>query len=173
MRAYKFLSAGAVGPFSRVAWPRPDDGTPGPWLDAAGPRQRCVTGVHACRATDLPHWLSHELWEVELGDPVEPGPTKLVASAGRLLARVSRWDAEMAIAYAAACAARVGMADYAQDAAGKVAAARADPSRAAVLAADAAFIAVTAADRSAGDGAAERAWQAQWLIARLGLELEA
>ena len=52
--AYKFLRAGAVGPFSGFPWPVANGG-PGDWV-AAGDPALCRRGVHACRDPDLPWW---------------------------------------------------------------------------------------------------------------------
>ena len=46
--AYKFLNAGAVGLFSRLAWPVPNDAVPGAWVEAEGPLEVCRNGIHAC-----------------------------------------------------------------------------------------------------------------------------
>ncbi len=101
MIAYKFLREGAVGPFSGVAWP-----APGEWLAAVGGDGACSPRVHACRVEDLPEWIDHELWRVELGGDVRVDCGKLVADRGRLVERVAAWNAELMAAYAEACALR-------------------------------------------------------------------
>lgn len=105
MRAYKFLRAGAVAPFSGHPWPVPADG-PGEWVHAAGPVVQCGDGVHACRVRDLPYWLDQELWEVELGGEVSIARHQLVASRGRLVARVGAWSVDTAWELAADCTRR-------------------------------------------------------------------
>jgi hypothetical protein len=100
--AYKFLSAGAVAPFTRHPWPLPSPTGAGPWLDA--PDDRPEHGVHACRVRDLAFWLDGELWRVELGDPLRDGQRQIIGSRGRLLERISRWDEECARRFAEACA---------------------------------------------------------------------
>lgn len=96
MIAYKFLSAGAYGLFSRFAWPAPSNGTPGEWVHADGELEPCLNGVHACADTTLVDWLDEELWEVELeGDVLEAEGT-LVAPAGRLVRRVEGWNGDCA-----------------------------------------------------------------------------
>lgn len=106
MRAYKFTADDAVSVFTRFPWPVPARGNPGAWVDAATTAKVCETGVHACRAADLPYWLGRELWEVELGGDVVEAPYKLVASRGRLLRRVAGWP-ELERPFAEDCAARV------------------------------------------------------------------
>ena len=99
MIAYKFLSRGAIGPFSGFRWATPESGAAGAWIEA-GP----ADGVHACRASDLPYWIDEELWVAELSDDVQVTHHQVVASRGRLLERVEAWD-ELARAFAADCAA--------------------------------------------------------------------
>jgi len=101
MIAYKFLRDGRVGPFSGVAWP-----AEGQWLQAVGGDRACSARVHACRIADLPEWLDHELWRVELDGDVRVDCGKLVADRGRLVDRVAAWDAELMAAFAEACALR-------------------------------------------------------------------
>jgi hypothetical protein len=217
VRAYKFTADDAVSVFTRFPWPVPAGGKPGAWVDAATTAKVCETGVHACRAADLPYWLGRELWEVELGGNVVKAPYKLVASRGRLLRRVAGWP-ELERPFAEDCAARVrelavsaleraGRADLAaaMAAAGTIAelAAVAEqagaqaPALAATLAGYAsdcvwdiskgyyamcAYVAATAFDNwSTGDVVQdmtsdgwnqERARQAGWLAANLGLPEE-
>ena len=104
MIAYKFLRDGQVGPFSGVRWPQG-----GEWLHATAtgaPARACVDGVHACRVVDLPEWMDHELWRVELGGDVTVDCGKLVAERGRLVERIEVWDAALMAAFAEACALR-------------------------------------------------------------------
>jgi hypothetical protein len=170
MIAYKFLRAGAVGPFSRVAWPVPGNGEPGDWVRVSGTLALCGNGVHACRAQDLPLWLFDELWEVELDGPVRLAPTHVVASGGRLRARIEEWNPGTAAAYAAACAERVHE-PFASDAETWARSAAADEAVACADAACVAYIAAHAAGELGGPaaGAAERDRQAGWLAERLGL----
>src|SRR5207253_4772684 len=79
--AYKFLQAGAVGPFTGFRWPV------GEWVEAAGV-DPCLQGVHACRVRHLPFWLGRELWEIELAGAVVEQDRKLVAERGRLTQRI-------------------------------------------------------------------------------------
>jgi hypothetical protein len=182
MLAYKFLRPGAVGPFSRVAWPRPEDGAPGRWVLAGGMEPGvCTSGVHACRVQDLPLWIAAELWLVELRGPLVETNAKVVGTAGRLRARLDGWDAEAATDFSAGCARRVREAaahhpdrplnDYAGDVEvyGLGERAKADPFRAAAVSG---LISATAAEVTGGAsaGRAERARQAAWLEARLGLD---
>ena len=160
MIAYKFLRAGAIAPFSSFAWP---GGSPGPWVEAEP--HVCASGIHACRAADLPYWLGAELWEIELDGAVDE-MRKLVARRGRLLRRVDGWDAAAARAFGESCVEAVDvletMAGFADDARGLVAAGDV---------AGASFVAARAAETAGDTGAydAERQRQADWLVARLGL----
>ena len=174
MIAYKFLRPGAVGPFSRVAWPTPENGRAGEWVRADGPLELCGNGVHACRAEDLPLWIFDELWEVELDSPTLAAPTHVVARAGRLRSRVAAWGPRAAVDFARACAERtrlLGGDAFADDAATWAKSAAGDEAVAAADAACVAYIAAHAAGVAGDAGSAERerAWQARWLSERLGL----
>jgi hypothetical protein len=104
--AYKFLCAGAIGPFSRFAWPPPRRRGPGAWVTGTPDPAPCRGAVHACRTSDLPWWLQDELWEAELDGEVATGRHKVMAPRGRLLRRVEGWDAACSQRFADACAAR-------------------------------------------------------------------
>jgi hypothetical protein len=169
MRAFKFLRAGAVARFSGFEWPLPDDG-PGEWVEAVP--ARCATGVHACRAGQLPYWLDDELWEIELDGQVLELGHKLVAQRGRLDRRVDEWDEQVLNEFARACLDRLG------ESAGDdsvVARYEADARRflAAGEPAFAAFVAARWADLDGGLASyeGERAWQAGWLVDRLALSV--
>jgi hypothetical protein len=99
MIAYKFLRSGRIGPFSGFQWP-------GPGVCVRAPRDlvACKRGIHACRPSDLPWWLSDELWEIELDGRVQPDEHKIFAPAGRLGAQIDAWTPACAQAYADACA---------------------------------------------------------------------
>jgi hypothetical protein len=99
MTYWKFLRAGAVSPFTGYAW---EGGTWAP----SGRLQVCRTGVHACRAADLPYWLNAELWQFELTGPIVQAPHKVVATRGRAVARMPEWDSSAARDLAMACAVR-------------------------------------------------------------------
>lgn len=103
MIAYKFLRSGAVGPFTGFNWPTPQAGKPGPWVEADTPLQLCLSGIHACRVEQLPHWIEAELWQVELGQPVHDAGEVLVSMRGRLVRRVARWDATTVRDFETAC----------------------------------------------------------------------
>lgn len=111
MRAYKFLEAGTVGRFSGLSWP-----PAGAWVSACAPVEQCRSGIHACTADGLLDWLDDELWEIELGDPVDRGPAGLVARRGRLVRRVDAWDDDVAASLVDSCVrsvhAHVGAALY-------------------------------------------------------------
>src|SRR5919206_1108834 len=103
MRAYKFLSAGAIAPFTGRAWPTPGPHGPGAWIVAAGP-DLARYGVHACNADDLAWWPDDELWVVELDGTILRESVQLAAERGRLVERVTAWSPSTAREYAAACA---------------------------------------------------------------------
>jgi hypothetical protein len=201
MVAYKFLSSGRLGPFSRFQWPEP-----GMWVNAPPDLQACRSGIHACRTEDLPWWLADELWKVELAGEVRRDEHKIVAATGCLRSRVEAWTTVCAQEYADACAwraqargiqalERAGHQHAADDLAAcatldevlstsRGLAGRVPDTRISLtIAGDGAIRALTGAapttayiaahaaqrlDGSAGY-AAERAWQAQWLIDRLAL----
>src|SRR5712692_11040830 len=81
--AYKFLSSGAVSPFSGVVWPPPSGTTPGAWVAASR-----EVWIHGCRPADLPYWIDAELWRVELSDPARPVRHEVQAERARLQGRI-------------------------------------------------------------------------------------
>ncbi len=99
MIAYKFLSSGAIGPFSGFRWPTPAGAAPGAWVEA-----RPGVGVHACRPADLPYWIDEELWVAELSADARVTYHQLEASRGRLLAPAVGWR-ELSRTFAIECAA--------------------------------------------------------------------
>jgi hypothetical protein len=101
MHAYKFLAAGAVGPFTGFRWPLP--GARDAWVAApAGARED--RWIHACRPPDLPFWIGDELWAVELVSPVRDALHQVASPRARLLEHVAGWDAAAKRALAEACA---------------------------------------------------------------------
>jgi hypothetical protein len=64
----------------------------------------CRRGIHACRLSDLPWWLTDELWEIELDGHVEIDKHKILAPAGRLRSQIEGWTRACAQEYAHACA---------------------------------------------------------------------
>ncbi len=103
MIAYKFLSSGAIGLFSRLAWPTPTADAPGEWVRVDGEIQLCLNGVHACATARLVEWLDDELWEIELDGPVLEADGALIAAAGRLIRRLEGWNDESARAFVGHC----------------------------------------------------------------------
>ena len=103
MNAWKFLQPGAVGLFSGFAWPTPGAGEPGAWVEVELPVVRALRGVHAVGTAWMLDWLDDELWEIELDGEIIDEDGLLVAARGRLLRRVSDWDAEAAAALAHSC----------------------------------------------------------------------
>jgi hypothetical protein len=158
--AYKFLRRGAIGPFSRFAWPT---GSPGAWVEAEP--HVCASGIHACEVEDLPYWIDAELWELELDGAVR-AERKLVARRGRLLRRIESWDERSARAFADSCAAaaaKIGAGVLAADAAAYAASGEA---------ATACFVSARAAETVEGSAGyeRERRRQAAWLREHLGLQ---
>ena len=164
--AYKFLAPGAVGPFTGFRW------AVGEWVEAEGPLDPCVNGVHAVTTEDLAAWLHEELWRIELDGETVAVDGVLVGRRGRLAGRVEGWNPGAAREFARACAGRArawhdvpAAARYAADAA--TFAERASSAR---DAAEVGYVsAVAAAYAEDGGFAAERARQASWLAERLGL----
>ena len=103
MIAYKFLRPEGTSVFTGFAWPLPAD-RPGAWVEASV--EPCRSGIHACRASDLPYWAGQHLYEVELAGEVVEEPTKVIASRGRLRRRIEAWDAGLRDAYTRMCADR-------------------------------------------------------------------
>lgn len=106
MIAYKFLTEGAVGRFSEFRWPVPAGGSPGDWVAPDEKIEACRVGIHACRLHDLPGWIDDELWQIELDGPIEEGASLVIASRGRLVARVETWTSALALEFAEACTLR-------------------------------------------------------------------
>jgi hypothetical protein len=167
--AYKFLRPGAVGVFSRFAWPRPENGEPGRWV-VAGAVDPCRAGIHACRVHDLPYWLASELWEIEIdADGFVEERTKVVAGRGRLLRPIEAWNDAARVDFVDLCAARARE---------RIAAAPElerwgdviEPARAEGPALSG-FVAARIAEAAAGREAwhAEREHQWRWLAERLAL----
>jgi hypothetical protein len=102
MIALKFLGRGGVGLFSAFAWPLPQGGRPGRWLET-GTIDACRTGVHACHLHDLVRWLDDELWTIELGGEIDVTEGVIVATRGRLLNRVESWTDDLARELAETC----------------------------------------------------------------------
>lgn len=167
MLAYKFLRPGRLAPFTRFAWPTDE------WVEAQPPLEACRRGVHACRLQYLPEWLESELWQIELDGEVAEADGLIVAQRGRLESRVDEWDDGTAREFARACAGRLAeraaaddrFAPYAEDAAA-IAESTTDRKFYALVS----YVARHAAEDVAGGSDTERAWQADWLTARLDLQ---
>ena len=167
MIAYKFLRADGTSVFTGFRWRLPAR-EPGAWVDARV--DPCRSGIHACRASDLPYWVGRRLYEIELQGDVVAKRAKLVASRGRLLRAVEAWDDSMRDAYTRMCA------DRAHELARGASPPLGDwdsviepsvPEGPALLG----FVAARIADQISGIEAyhAERARQTDWLVERLGL----
>lgn len=103
MIAYKFLSAGAIGLFSRYEWPAPTADGPGEWVRVDGEIQHCRNGIHACTKERLVEWLDDELWEIELDGRALQADGEVIAPAGRLIRRIESWNDEGARAFVDHC----------------------------------------------------------------------
>jgi hypothetical protein len=95
LNAYKFLRAGAVGPFSGRHW------SPGEWVEGEG--------LSACERQHLPLWIWEELWEIELDGEVVRRAHKLRATRARLGRRVDAWSPSTAASFACFCASRAAL----------------------------------------------------------------
>lgn len=169
MIAYKFLRAGGRSLFARFTWPLPERG-PGDWVGADV--DPCRSGIHACRPDDLPLWVAHALYRMELAGEVVASPGKVVASRGRLLQRVAAWDEQASEDYTRFCAGRAHTiaagASRPETLAGWVAMAEPSlPEGPALLG----FIAASVSEQAHGPRGyrEERARQRDWLVERLGL----
>ncbi len=96
--AYRFLRRDRVDPLTALRWPINQ------WV--CGERST-DTRVRGCRSEHLPYWLSDELWQMELADPVEKSANKVLSPAGQLTAQITHWNAETAQTFAEDCATRV------------------------------------------------------------------
>jgi len=165
MIAYKFLRPDGASPFARFAWPLPEDGEPGAWVDA--PVDPCRSGIHACRPADLPYWAGRVLYAVELGGDVVERATKVVSGSARLVRRIAAWDEGVRDEYTRMCADRAhelaaGLPEWEAVIEPSV------PEGPALLG----FVAARIAEERAGTPAAyheERARQTAWLAHRLPL----
>ena len=63
MIAYKVLREDGTSVFTSHRWALPEGG-PSRWVEA--PVDVCRSGLHAWRAADLPLWVGHSLYEIEL-----------------------------------------------------------------------------------------------------------
>lgn len=97
IRAGKFLDERGRGTITGFTWPAPTAAVPagglepGGWVEAGGPLEPCVRGIHACRPGDLAWWLSAQLWEMELAGAQLADRYTVVAERGRLVRRVDDW----------------------------------------------------------------------------------
>jgi hypothetical protein len=169
--AYKFLRPDGRSPFSGFRWEIPDAG-PGRWIDA--PVDPCRSGIHACRLAHLPFWLGESLYEIELEGEIVEQRSKLVASRGRLVRRLERWDDELRDAFTRNCADRAReLASSASPPLGRWSAMvePSIPEGPGLLG----FIAARIAEEISGPDAyrQERRRQAEWLAEGLGLSLAA
>lgn len=105
MTWFKFLAAGATGPFSGYRWPPPPSlDEPGDWATSSGRLDPCRAGLHLCRDVDLPLWFDTELYEVEADGPLLEYDGFVVTARARLLRRVTGWAQGTAHRFGDACA---------------------------------------------------------------------
>jgi hypothetical protein len=102
VRAYKFLRAGRLAPFSNLVWPEDR------WVLADGPIDSCRSGINACRLEHLAYWLSSELWEIELDGDILETELKVVAGRGRLVRQIGAWADPVCDELAEECVRRTG-----------------------------------------------------------------
>jgi hypothetical protein len=104
MRAYKWLLAGGQSAFTGFAWPPPEGGRAGAWVEVNGPLSLCRSGVHACRVDQLSHWLGPELWVLELGGQIVELEVVVLSTRARLVEKIPSWTDAAKAAFARACA---------------------------------------------------------------------
>src|SRR4051812_3218805 len=90
-RAWKFLDERSRGIFSGFSWPTPTAvDVPGSWVESSEVIP-CHEGVHACTRKQLAWWMSAQLWEIELAEPLVVKGPKVVAKRGRLVRMIDEW----------------------------------------------------------------------------------
>lgn len=163
MIAFKWLSRGAIAPFTGFRWPIDGSWVSAPKGSPAG------SGIHACRIADLAWWIGEELWRVDLGGPILERETQIEAPRARLLEQVTAWNPA---AFVQACVARTEA--FAAESPTAELAEYADFIKT-LDAPTASFVASVAAVAARGTKQAfaeERAWQARWLARALDLREE-
>ncbi len=125
--------------------------------------------MHACRPAELPLWVAPVLYEIELDGDIVEQRWKVVASRGRLLRRIDRWDDQLRDAYTRMCADRAHALARGEPALRDWEAVIEPslPEGPALLG----FVADRIAEARGGTDAyyAERRRQGAWLVERLGL----
>ena len=168
MIGYKFLRSDGTSLFTGFRWPLPEAGEPGSWVVSRV--DPCRSGIHACRPADLPAWIGEILYEVELAGEIVELTSKVVAARGRLLRRIDAWDDRLRDAYTRMCADRAHEIAHGGSPLLNHWDAYVEPSvreGPALLG----FVAARIGEVRWGRPAylAERARQAEWLVAHLGL----
>lgn len=183
MIAFKFLSTGARGPITGVAWPQPASGRPGAWLEADGPVVACRSGIHACLTDHLAYWLHEELWRVELEGESVPGLDCLIARRGRLVEKVDAWSEQNgARRFAAAvrdhaaqavgalpAARRTALLGYIEDSSWHVDRGILESPALAALCAAVAVAKIAPPEAQEDAYRRERAWQSAWIVKEMRL----
>lgn len=149
--AFRFLAPGRWDPLAGIRWTTS-------WTARAA-------GLLAHPATALHHWLTAELWRVELDGPIEQRWQSMVAGRARLVEPVAVWDRQASAAFIDSCRERHPNLITTAATASWCA-----PCTAGYEAAQ--YAGMSAAERG-GDYAtaedAERALQLEWVLARTGL----
>lgn len=180
--AYKFLATGALGPISRVPWPRPQPGRAADWISVTPPLDLCRRGIHVCGKEQLAHWLHEELWRVEVDGQAIDGIDCVVMERARLVEPVHAWSAGGAQRFAAAVRDRAArlietrpleeqawLQGYVQDASFHVVNATLESPALAALCASVGVARIAPTEEQEAVYRAERAWQSAWIVAEMGL----
>ena len=93
MTFYRFLAAGAMGPFSGRRWPTPIGG-PAAWVVAGDAIADGPDGSRVCGVAQLPYWIADELWRVEVDGALTESATDVTAPRVRLVERVVGWNGD-------------------------------------------------------------------------------
>lgn len=103
MKLWKWLGLGRTATHGGTGqWPEV-----GEWLEVEGELKPCVNGLHLCREKDLVMWCSEELYEAEYDGEIVEVDDKVVVRRARLLRRVVTWTDRTARLFACDCAEHV------------------------------------------------------------------
>lgn len=181
---YKGMLENGLTRYQRPGWGLPTGRRPGLWMPKVTPKL-CISGYHACTLEQLPEWIAPAIYVVEVRGENVADHNKSAWEQARLVRRIDGWGMAEMVEWAKKCAAHIGSAAYAADAATYAAAARVAAARVATYAADtyaadaatyatyaasaarAAAAVAYAASRAAD--AAEQAWQVNLLREMLGV----
>ena len=154
MQAFRFLGQDRRDPLARITWSRDWSSSP--------------LGVVAYRREHLHHWLTPELWRVELGDAVVERELSIVGDRCRLITVVEAWDSTACRDFLGWCVERHPTAGLEPDDVGWTAACCAG-----YVASRFAGMDAVADGRDFEDGEqAERVLQLSWVLSRAALAAE-